>query len=55
MSIKLREILLKLIKEMSITAAGPGTASAQPGPGEGMSAKYAWVGGHKLKSKKKKK
>lgn len=55
MSTKLKEILIKLIKEMSMTAAGPTAATAVPGSGEGMATKYSWVGGHKLKSKKKKK
>lgn len=55
MSTKLKEILIKLIKEMSMTAAGPAAANVVPGPGEGVAAKYGWVGGHKLKKKKKKK
>jgi hypothetical protein len=55
MSTKLKQILIKLIKEMSMTAAGPSAATAIPGSGEGMSTRYSWVGGHKLKKKKKKK
>ena len=38
-----------------MTAAGPAAANVVPGPGEGVAAKYGWVGGHKLKKKKKKK
>lgn len=58
MSTKLLKLLKEILKEMSATAAGPGTATVTPGSGEGVATKYgfsnSWVGGRKLKKKKKK-
>lgn len=51
MSLKLKDILKEIMREMSATGTG---ASVTPGEGEGVAAKYAWVGGSKIKKKKQK-